>query len=170
MVTVYTGKLPLGLARATSELPHKMYLYLEYTNSSGSVPSGYTTAAAIPNFSTPIDYYNGLQNSNFLRVPAIKDPNIASTEVSDASATATITFFGQSTATTTGVLSNSVPFGNNSICYGAALVLVLDEADRTKDIILARAYFVGSTEYLSKTSSSQVFVTFPFTVSVTKQT
>lgn len=168
MVTIYTSELPLGLAQAVSELPHKVYLYLEYTNSSGNVPD-YSAANLIPNFSNPKSYYEGLTNANFLRVPAIKDPNVV-TSVAGTTYTSTVTFFAQSTGATLGVIAGGPSLGNSSICYGAALVLVLDEADRTKDIVLARAYFTGAQEYITKTSSSQLFVTFPFTVNVTQPT
>lgn len=167
MFTTFTADLPKALAQAVAEQPHKMYLYLEYANSSGNVPSSYTSASAISSsFADPKAYYSGLTTANFLRVPAVRDPNVVSSSAS-STYTTTTTFFGQSTAATNGVLSNGVTFGNNSICYGAALVLVLDEADRTKDLILGRAYFVDSSERITKTSSSQVFVTFPFTTSVT---
>lgn len=164
MFTTFTAELPKALAQSVAEQPHKMYLYLEYTNS--SVPA-YTSASSISSsFADPKSYYSGLTTSNFLRVPAVRDPNVTS-DVSGSTYTTTTTFFGQSTASTNGQLSNGVTFGNTSICYGAALVLVLDEADRTKDLIMGRSYFVDSGEYIAKTSSSQVFVTFPFTASVT---
>lgn len=141
-----------------------MYLYLEYANVSGNVPS-YTTAASIPNFADPKTYYNGLSNKNYLRVPAIRDPNVVSGVVS-TTYTTTTTFFGQSTSTSSGVNAGT-SFGTNSICYGAALVLVQDEGDRTQDLILGRTYFTDVSERITKTSSSEIFVTFPFAVNVT---
>jgi hypothetical protein len=167
MFTTFTAELPKALAQAVAEQPTKMYLYLEYTNSSGNVPAGYTSASAISSsFANPKTYYSGLTNANFLRVSAVRDPNVVST-VNGSVYTTTTTFFGQSTAATNGVLSNGQTFGNTSICYGAALVLALDEADRTKDLIIGRSYFVNGSEYITKTASSQVFVTFPFTTTVT---
>jgi hypothetical protein len=164
MFTTFTADLPKALAQAVAEQPTKMYLYLEYTNN--AVPI-YTSASSISSsFSDPKSYYSGLTTANFLRVPAVRDPNVVSTVASNTYTTTT-TFFGQSTAATTGILSNSQTFGTNSICYGAALVLVLDEADRTKDLVIGRSYFTSSSEYITKTASSQVFVTFPFTTSVT---
>lgn len=166
MITTFTAELPLGLAQAVAEQPHKMYLYLEYTNTSGEIPTSYTTAVSIPNFSNPKVYYSGLANKNFLRVPAIRDPNVtSSTAGNPVTYTVTATFFGQSGGAA-GELSGTA-FGNNSICYGAALVLAAPGADRTADVILARTYFTGVSERLTKTASSELFVTFPFSVSVT---
>lgn len=164
MITTFTAELPLGLARAVAEQPHKIYLYLEYTNNSGNIPVGYTTAASVPNFSNPKTYYSELSDKNFLRVPAIRDPNLTSTSVGGVYATTT-NFFGQSGGTSAGELSGTA-FGTGSICYGAALVLAEVDTERTSDIILARAYFTGSGEYLTKTASSEIFVTFPLTVTV----
>lgn len=165
MFTTFTAELPQAMAQAIAEQPTKMYLYLEYTNT--TVPASYTSAASISSsFADPKAYYNSLASSNFLRVPAVRDPNPVNSSNS-GTYTTTTTFFGQSTGSTNGVLSNGVTFANNSICYGAALVLVVDEADRTKDLIIGRSYFVDPSEYITKTSSSQVFVTFPFTTSVT---
>ena len=165
MITTFTAELPLGIARAVAEQPHKIYLYLEYTNNSGNIPVGYTSAAAIPNFSNPKTYYSGLSNKNYLRVPAIRDPNITSTTAGNTYSTTT-NFFGQSSGTSAGELAGTA-FGTGSICYGAALVLAEIETERTSDIILARAYFTGGAEYLTKTASSELFVTFPLTISVT---
>lgn len=165
MVTAFTAELPKALAKALAEQPHKMYLYLEYTNSSGSVPTGYTAAANIPNFADPKTYYNGLSGKNYLRVPAVRDPNVSNSVVSSNYSTAT-TFFGQSTSTSAGVNAGTA-FGTNSICYGAALVLVPDEGDRTQDLIMGRTYFTDAGERITKTASSEIFVTFPFTVTAT---
>jgi len=166
MVTTFTAELPLGIAKAVAEQSHKMYLYLEYTNAAGHIPTGYTTATAIPNFPDPKEYYKALINKNYLRVRAIRDPNIVSSVVGGVYTTST-NFFGQSSGSSVGQLFGQDAFGTNSICYGAALVLAVDENEPSSDVILARAYFTQPTERLTKTASSELFVTFPLTVSVT---
>jgi len=165
MVTTFTAELPLGIAKAVAEQPHKMYLYLEYTNTVDNIPTTYTTAAAIPNFSNPKDYYKQLSGKNYLRVQAIRDPNIVSSVAGSVYTTST-NFFGQSSGTSAGQLVGE-SFGTNSICYGAALVLAVDESEPSSDVVLARAYFTAAGERLTKTASSELFVTFPLTVSVT---
>jgi hypothetical protein len=165
MITTFTAELPFGIAKAIAEQPHKMYLYLEYTNTVGNIPTGYTQATLIPNFANPRDYYKELSGKNYIRVQAIRDPNIVST-VAGSTYTTSTNFFGQSSSTSQGELAGE-NFGTNSICYGAALVLALDDAEPSSDVIMARAYFTGVGERLTKTASSELFVTFPLTVSVT---
>lgn len=163
MITVLTSELPSALATAVSGKPHKMYMYLEYA-SSGNVPNYHTPPVTIPNFESPKTYYAGLVgNSNYIRVPAILDPTVVNSSSGTAPSityTSTSTYFGQSNSST-GVNTTGLTFGNSVYCYGAALVLAPDDADRTKDLVMARAYFTDST--LQKTSSSELFVTMPFT-------
>lgn len=160
-VTVFTSEFPKAMAEAISEKPHKVFLYLEYTNT--SAPS-YPNAGSVPGFSDPKTYYSGLGvSSNYLRVPAIKDPNVQLNNSSPYSAT--VNFFGQSSSTATGVNQSGAAFGNGVICYGAALVLAPSEQDKTQDLVIARAYFTDAP--LTKTSSSELFVTFPFSTSIT---
>ena len=161
-VTVFTSDTSKGLTQAMADQPHRMYLYLEYTN--GTVPS-YTTAGAVPGSTDPLAYYFGLTGSqNFLRVPAIRDPNVVSSSVG-AAYSSTVTFFGQSSSLTTGSNPGGAALSDVSSCYGAALVLAVDDEDRTKDLVVARAYFTDSP--ITKTSTSEIFVTFPFTASIT---
>lgn len=165
MITVLTAETPAGLAEALADKPTKMYMYLEFANNSSFVPA-YTTAASIPNFANPKTYYSSLSTRlDYLRVPAIRQPTTSSSVVGSTYSTSTI-FVGQSFPPYTSI-NNALTFTTGSICYGAALVLVPDENDRTKDLIIARAYFTPSSEYLVKTASSEVFVSFPFTSSVT---
>lgn len=164
-ITITTGILPLAISEALSDKKLKTYIYLEYANSSGDIPVGYTTGANIPNFNNPMDYYlNIASTSNFLRVPALRSPILESTTTTTTSKTTT-TYLAQSFP---GVLPYraSPAFNTTSICYGAALVLVPESADITQDLVVARAYFVDAT--LLKTASSELFVTFPFTVNATK--
>ena len=165
MITVLTSELPAALAIAVSGKPHKMYMYLEYASGSESVPD-YASGNAVPNFESPKTYYAGLGSTkNYIRVPAVLDPTVVNSSSGTAPSityTSTSTYFGQSNTVSVGVNTSPAPaFGNSVFCYGAALVLAPDDADRTKDLVMARAYFTDST--LQKTSSSELFVTMPFT-------
>lgn len=162
-ITVLTSELPAALAIAVSGKPHKMYMYLEYASS--GVPDYHTAPVTIPNFESPKTYYAGLGNTkNYIRVPAVLDPTVVNSSSGTAPSityTSTSTYFGQSNTVSVGVNTAGAAFGNSVYCYGAALVLAPDDADRTKDLVMARAYFTDST--LQKTSSSELFVTMPFT-------
>jgi hypothetical protein len=160
--TVFTAELPRAMAEAISGKPHNMYLYLEYA-SSGTAPTYNDSTAISASFADPKTYYNNLgSNANYIRVPALRDPNVALT--SSDPYTATTNFFGQSSAAVAGVNPSGAGFGTGVDCYGAALVLVVDEADRTKDLIMARAYFTD--DVLTKSAASELFVTFPFVTTV----
>jgi hypothetical protein len=166
-ITLFTSDLPKALAEALVDRPHKVYLYLEYTNASGTVPTGYTSSAAIPNLVDPRLYYSTLATTkNYLRVPAVRDPNVVASGTAPTYAITT-TFFGQSNAAGASANPVSAAFGTGSICYGAALVLAPSAEDKSQDLIIGRSYFVGAQEYLTKTASSELFVTFPFTTTVT---
>lgn len=163
MITVLTADTPKALAYAMSDSPHKIYMYLEYTNA--GVP-GYPLPQVVPGFSDPLAYYWSLIPArNFLRVPAVRDPNVISSLVNLVSTTTT-TFFAQSSSPYTGSNSGGAPLTDGtSQCYGAALVLVPDEQDRTKDLVLGRSYFTANP--ITKTATSELFVTFPFSVTIT---
>jgi len=168
-ITVPTGTLPAAISEALNERPIKMYVYLEYTNSAGNIPA-YTTVAVVPNFDAPLTYYTGLANTNnYLRVPAVRSPFLAGTSTPTTGQTIT-TYLAQSAPGNVGVNANGANFANGSICYGAALVVALDENDRTKDIVVARSYFTIDSERLTKTAASELFITFPFTVNSIKAT
>lgn len=165
MITVLTAETPIGLAEALADKPTKMYMYLEFADGAGSVPA-YTTAGSVPNFASPKTYYSSLTSRlDYLRVPAIRQPTTTNSVVGTTYSTSSV-FVAQSSPPYVSVRGNQ-SFTTGSVCYGAALVVVPDENDRTKDLIIARAYFTGGSEYLVKTASSEVFVSFPFTTSVT---
>lgn len=166
-ITVPTGTLPAAISEALNERPIKMYVYLEYTNGAGNIPA-YTAVGNVPNFDAPLTYYTGLANTNnYLRVPAVRSPFLTGTNTDVAGQTIT-TYLAQSAPGNTGINASGVSFANGSICYGAALVVALDENDRTKDIVVARSYFTLESERLTKTAASELFVTFPFTVNSIK--
>lgn len=165
MITVLTAETPIGLAEALADKPTKMYMYLEYASGAGSVPA-YTTAGSVPNFANPKTYYSSLASSlDYLRVPALRQPTTSSSVAGNTYSTSSV-FVAQSLPPYTPIKGNQ-SFATGVVCYGAALVVVPDENDRTKDLIVARAYFTDGSEYLVKTASSEVFVSFPFTTSVT---
>jgi hypothetical protein len=169
--TVTTGTLPLALAETFSNSPVKVYIYLEYANNANDIPTSFNTAGNITNFDNPLAYYSGLaaNSRNFLRVPAIRNPTI--TNIVDAtSGQTTTTYIAQTAPDSVKVLSAGPTFGNTSICYGAALVLAKNDADYTQDIVMARSYFTASTERLTKSSASELFITFPLTINSTKAT
>lgn len=166
--TVTTGTLPLALAEALSNRPFKMYIYMEYANNSADIPTSLNTSSNIGNFDNPLAYYLGLDNTkNFLRVPAIRNPAVDSL-VGTTAAQATTTYIAQTTPESTRAISANPAFGTGSICYGAALVLAPDANDPTKDIVMARSYFTASGERLTKSSASELFVTFPLTMTSAK--
>jgi hypothetical protein len=168
--TVTTGTLPLALAEALSDRPFKMYIYMEYANNSANIPTSLNTDANISNFNNPLDYYLNLDNTkNFLRVSAIRNP-LVETVFGQSVSSATTTYIAQTTPDSARVISANPAFGTGSICYGAALVLAPSDTDITKDIVMARSYFTASGERLTKSSASELFITFPFTISSSKAT
>lgn len=154
MPILKTAELPKAIAAALSGA--NMYLYLEYC-ASGVTPTDPTDTLADPKA-----YYTTLpSNRNYLRVPAIVDPNQTHTvDTGPTSYTTSVRFFGQSSPSSVKMNSGGQNFDPNVKCYGAALVLAVDPADATKDLILARSYFSASV--LTKSASSELFVTFTF--------
>lgn len=167
-ITVTTGTLPLAIIEGLSEQPGRMYIYMEYA-SSGNVPT-YTAVANIPNFNNPLSYYSGLSNSqNFIRVPALRNPIVSST-VTETTGQATCVYLGQSSPSSVKINPNGLNFTTNVICYGAALVYAPSDTDYTRDLILARSYFTDSSERLTKSATSELFISFPLTLNSTKAT
>ena len=153
MPILNTAELPKAIAAALSGA--NMYLYLEYC-ASGVTPTDETAVLADPKA-----YYTGLaSNRNYLRVPAIADPAQTHTVGGGPSYTTSVRFFGQSSPSSVKMNSGGQNFEANVKCYGAALVLAVDPTDATKDLILARSYFSASV--LTKSASSELFVTFTF--------
>jgi hypothetical protein len=167
--TVTTGMLPRAISEALSDKPSRIYIYMEYANIEGNIPTSFSTAGNITNFEFPTQYYTTLNasNRNFIRVPAIRNP-IIETSTNGNESQATTVYLAQSTPTAIGVLNNGPAFGTGSICYGAALVLAPEPDDITKDLIIARSYFTGASERLTKSSASELFITFPLKINSTK--
>lgn len=154
MSIIQTSALPKALAEALSG--SDMYLYLEYTAAANPV-----TVAPTGVLADPLAYYTGLGATlNYLRVPAIADPVRTDTSTGTPTYTTAIRFFGQSASPYVKMNSGGTNFVTGVNCYGAALVLARDPADATKDLVLARSYFVA--DQLTKTDSSEIFVTFTF--------
>lgn len=167
-ITKITGSFPLAMSELLANKPAKMYMYMEYTNSASDVPV--MDAAAInANFANPTTYYSTLANTrNYIRVSAAKNP--VPVMISDNNfQEITNTYFAQSALGAQVLTGSDRPnFGNGSICYGAALVLALQENDHTKDIVIARSYFTGANEPLTRTATSEVFISFPLSIRSTK--
>lgn len=160
--TVFTAELPKALSEAISGEPHRIYMYLEYATS-GNVPDYQNSSDIGGSFSDPKAHYNDLASTaNYLRVPALRDPNVINSVLNPYSTTTN--FFGQSTGSVSPVNSSGAAFQNGVSCYGAALVLAKDDLDRTKDLVMARSYFTDNP--LVKTSASELFVTSPFVITV----
>lgn len=168
-ITVTTGTLPLAVLEGLSDRPGRMYIYMEYANSSGDIPT-YTAVGNVPNFENPLTYYLNLETpKNFLRVAALRSPVLASSVTSTAGQ-ATATYLAQSEPGIAGIRLGNAAFGTNSICYGAALAFAPAVSDHTQDIVLARSYFTAASERLTKTAASELFITFPLTFNSTKAT
>lgn len=114
----YTTVVSNLLAGNSSYMPN--YLYVEFSNSSNPT---------IPEDTQGRDYYDGLTDIGYLRIPITIKPTVSNNR---------ITYTVLLTSTTS---ANSVSFGTGSIIYGVALVSALDSSDPSKDIVFAREYF-----------------------------
>lgn len=175
-ITVTTGMLPAAISESLSDKPSQMYIYMEYVNDVSSIPVAFTSAQNIyaveSHFNSPSSYYLDFQsglNFNYIRVPAIRSPIVEHVKTNNSSEAITL-YLAQSTPGIIGVKANGPSFGTNSICYGAALVLVPDINDVTKDLIMARSYFTAASERLTKSAASELFITFPLKINSTKAT
>ena len=117
------------------------YLYVEFTNS--DIP-------AITEDTQGREYYDGLTDIGYLRVPITIKPTVLGTKI-------TYTVLLSSTTS-----ANGVPFGNSSKIYGVALVSALNPENSDTDIVFAREYFTD--KYLEMVEG-QTFC-FSFQISV----
>ncbi len=114
-------------------------MYLEYKNLAD--PS---TVVTPPSFTRDqgISYYSGLSSSStvdYLRVPLSANA-LTNTDTESFTIANAMTLFAMSQGS---VGVNGKPFasGNNSKVYGGALVALVDENDRTNDVVFSRFYF-----------------------------
>ena len=115
-----------------------------------------------------LEYYNNLAaDRDFIRAPII-----APSAISIASGFTP--YFGNGegntletlavTAETQGELGRPFSSNDNSKVYGLALVCVPDWTDRTRDIVVQRAYYSSGGEQMLKPAGSSSFqVTYPIT-------
>lgn len=88
------------------------------------------------------EYYDSLESSDtrdYLRVDIISAV-IGSSDATDFPGGDYVEFFAQS-GNSSGVFGKEFDNGSNSKIYGAAIVVVLDEDDRSQDIVFARINF-----------------------------
>lgn len=140
LTSEYTTVVANLLAGNASYMPN--YLYVEFTNSTVSVPEDQTSA----------DYYEDLTDPvGYLRIPITIKPTVSGNK---------ITYTVLATTTTS---ANGVTFGNGSIIYGVALVSAPDPNDPTDDIVFAREYF-ESEKRLTMTSNQTFCFSFQLAI------
>lgn len=123
-------------------------------------------AVAIPeiNREEGVSYYDDLTLSgtkDFLRVPLIAGV-LNSSDATNFPGGNQPTFFAQ----TSGVVGvNGKPFSDasNSKVYGGALISIVDENDRTKDLVFSRFYFAVDEQML-KQAAGQVGLEWELTL------
>ncbi len=130
-------------------------MYLEFENTAGS--------ASAPSFDLEdgVDYYLGLTGArDYLRLPLTSLPALTVNDAARFEGTGVdfdaATFTTQSSGTS-GAGGLSFSSGSNSLVFGIALVAAPIWADRTRDLIFARAYFDVS-EQQRKTATKQVSI------------
>ncbi len=125
-------------------------MYMEFKNTGGS-------AVAAPSYdrSGANEYYQALAGDiDILRIPLQVTPLLSKSSVDYESNQ--VTYF----ATTQGVagLKNSLPFNEDSVVYGAALVAIPDLDDDSQDVVFSRVYTeIGS---IQKVAGQEVGVTW----------
>ncbi len=138
-------------------------MYIEFENVAS--PSNPVTAPAFGR-DAGTEYYDDLQSSgtkDFLRVPFVSMPVIGIESGFEPFFTPDetgnkLTFYAQ-TQGVTGVHGKTFSDSVNSKVYGAALVATPDFADRTQDVVFARAYYPTISQTV-KEASAQIGVTW----------
>jgi len=130
-------------------------MYLEFQNvTNPEEPVG------VPSFTRydGIEYYNNLansSNSDYLRVPLVSS-SLTSDDMTKWPNGNDCNFFAQTVASAgTGI--NGKPFNDTaiSVVYGAALVVMPVQNDRTQDLVFSRAYLPAG-EQQAKLATSQI--------------
>ena len=141
----------------------QIYIFIEYKN---EATAGTPTPPTVSDLSKGIDYYlndigsgAGDLGIDFLRLPIVSQPYVDTTDAAKYEGNR-VTFYSQS-QTIDG--HHGKAFGNNpgtsvSHVWGAALVLVSDVADATKDKVILRCYF---DDVIVKPASGEVSITIP---------
>lgn len=138
----YTTVVSNLLAGNSSFTPN--YLYVEFTNSTVSIPEDQSSA----------DYYESLTDPiGYLRIPITIKPTVSLDNK--------VTYTVLANTTTS---ANGTSFGNGSTIYGVALVCATAPDDPSKDVVFAREYFTDSSKQLVMTSNQTFCFTFQLTM------
>lgn len=139
-------------------------VYVEYQNvtnpgDTATVPAGSSTDG--------LEYYNNLAaGHDFIRAPIVGTPDltIASgySPYFGAGEGNTLTFTAL-TAAVAGELGRAFTNAANSKVYGLALVCVQDWTDRSRDIVVQRAYYASGGDQVLRPASGSFAVTYPIT-------
>jgi hypothetical protein len=128
-------------------------MYLEYENVAD--PDDVVPAPTFDR-SGGLSYYEGLSVSptkDYLRVP-LTAATLTSSDAEQFPDGNVMTFFAMSQGVV-GVHGKAFDDVNNSKVYGGALVVFVDEADSSRDIVFSRFYFDGGDQQV-KLPSSQI--------------
>ena len=143
-------------------------IYIEFMNVASP---GDTVAVPAATEEEGLEYYNNLAaDRDFIRAPIVGPSQISI-------ASGYTPYFGPGegntlesradTAATAGELGRPFSSVNNSKVYGLALVSVPDWTDRTKDIVIQRAYYSSGADQMLKPAGSSSFqVKYPLTFGV----
>lgn len=138
----YTTVIANLLAGNQEYIPN--YLYVEFTNSTVSIPEDQTSSS----------YYNSLADPiGYLRIPITIKPTVSR----DNKVTYTV-------LATMDTSVNGVTFGNDSVIYGVALVAAPDPTDPAEDIVIAREYFTDPSKQLVLTSNQTFCFSFQLAI------
>ena len=135
-------------------------MYVEYENVAS--PSDPVTPPSYTNMDTRSYYDNLTAPRDYLRVDTLSNPSISIKSgyetLFPAGEGNVLTFYAQ-TAGSVGM--NGLTFSDsvNSKVFGMALVAAPENADKTKDVIVTRAYFATGDQKL-KAASGQVGITW----------
>ena len=136
----YTTVVANLLAGNVAYMPN--YLYVEFTNSTVSVPEDTSSS----------DYYESLTDPvGYLRIPITIKPTVSPDNK--------VTYTVLANTTTS---ANGVTFGANSTIYGVALISAPNPNDPSDDIVFAREYFADKP--LVMTSNQTFCFSFQLTM------
>jgi hypothetical protein len=128
------------------------YVYIEFGNSSPSIPTATRTQGRA--------YYDALTGgsaTDFLRVPLIATPSLTASSTNYSGNQATFTAISNATS---GQNGQSFSSGASSEVVGAALVVAPSASDQSQDYVFSR-YYLGST--IAKASGQEIVVQWAVT-------
>lgn len=168
MAASFTNAVRSGLAlakqmRGDNDCPINC-IYIEYENVAGP---GDTATAPAATTTEGLEYYDNLPDGqDFIRAPLLGLPPLSiasgySPYFGDGEGN-TVTFSAM-TAAVAGELGRPFTNGANSKVYGLALVCVQDWTDRSRDVVVQRAYYADEPDQVLKPASGSFQVTYPIT-------